>query len=117
MAEDMWRHASSIDVDEKEENGADTSSMNRPMKDLSLSKDVKIHIPTRGDGSGRRSRRNSLGKGGDEGSGMVLIPPPPSNVLITPQQKDDDKEKELDTSETAANTTADAEGWGNFESA
>ncbi len=93
------------------------SCLNRPRKDFSLCGDVKIHIPTRSGsvGNERRSRRNSSSKDGDEGTGMVLIPPPPSYGLT--QQKDNDEEKEMGHSETATNTTADADGWGDFESA
>ncbi len=98
------------------DNGA-TTCLNQPIKDLSLSGDVKIHIPTRSGsvGNGRRSRRNFSSKDGEEGTGMVLIPPPPSHGLT--QQKDNDKEKEVGHSETATNTTAKADSWGDFKSA
>ncbi len=108
--------------DKEEERDSDAASyVNRPMKDLSLSDNIKIHIPTRGISGaerGRRPRRDPSSKDGEEGgAGMVLIPPPPSCRGTIPQ-RDSDKEKEkCHVEATTSTSAADAEGWGDFESA
>ncbi len=122
MRRASYDEGSSDKEEERDSDAAAASSyLNRPMKDLSLNENIKIYIPTRsGSGAegGRRLRRsNSSSKGKEEGgAGIVLIPPPPSCKETTPQ-RDGDNEKEKCHVEGTNTLAADAEGWGDFESA
>ncbi len=119
----LAEHLRNASLDEgggdEEDRESDASCLNRPTKDLSLSGNIKIHIPTPSGsaGKGRRHHRDTSTKNGEEGTGgMVLIPPPPSGGG-TPQ-RDHDKEKDKDHVEKTSSTlAADIDSWGDFESA